>query len=132
MVLRKGMSNSIIDIYIIAPQGHFRRAGRSYLVGSEPVRVTISLCWLETYFDLCATRGGSAVRRAFGNRVELANLLGQLLGERPAGGLPMRCLAITETWIWTLGSFRIDFCVRCALPVGPPCRARLDLVLVFL
>ena len=50
-----------------------------------------------TYFGLCATRGGSEIRRAFGNRVELANLLGQLLGERPAGGLPMRCLAITES-----------------------------------
>ena len=67
-------STELLHSYtIIAPQGHFRRAGRSYLVGSEPVTVEDLLCWLVTYFDLCATRGGSAVRRAFGNRVELAN-----------------------------------------------------------
>ena len=44
-------------------------------------------CWLVNYFDLCATRCSPDIRRAFGNRVELAILLGQLLGERPAGGL---------------------------------------------
>ena len=59
--------------------------------------------------DLCRNRCGSEIRRAFGNRVELANLLGQLLGERPAGGLPMRCLDATETLIWDTGKLQIGF-----------------------
>ena len=69
----------------------------------------LSLCWLETYFDLCATRCGPEIRRAFGNRVEMANLLGQLLGERPAGGLPMRCLAMTQTVIRDTGKLQNRF-----------------------
>ena len=66
---------------VVAPQGHFRRAGRSYLVGSEHVTYRDLLCWLETYLGLCRIRGGPEIRRAFGNRVELANLSGQLLGK---------------------------------------------------
>ena len=67
------------------------------------------LCWLVTYLGLCCNRCGPEIRRAFGNRVELANLLGQLLGQTPAGGLPMRCLDTTETLIWDTGKLQNRF-----------------------
>ena len=62
--------------------------------------------------EACATRWGPDIRRAFGNRIELAILLGSLLGERPANGRTRRWRNVTEKGkieaMSKDGRFRID------------------------
>ena len=89
---------------VFAPTGAFSKS-RPIL----PCRISawngiyrLSLCWLVTYLGLCATRDGSKIRRAFGNRVELTILLGQLLGNRSATALPRRSRNVTPQEKWRL------------------------------
>ena len=84
--------------------------------------------------EACATRWGLDIRRAFGNRIELAILLGSLLGNRPANGRTRRWRNVTShrrknggyEQGWTLQN-RSQSWLRS--PYGAPCRARLDLVI---
>ena len=65
--------------------------------------------------EACCNRWGPDIRRAFGNRIELAILLGSLLGERPLTGRTMRSRSVTP---WATRSSR-------ARHGGPAGRAQL-------
>ena len=59
-------------VRFIAPQGHFRRAGRHYLVGFQDVTpVRRSLGCLESWMAECATRYGSGIERVLAEGIEV-------------------------------------------------------------
>ena len=62
--------------------------------------------------EACATRWGLDIRRAFGNRIELAKILGSLLGNRPANDRTRRWRNVTAQGKWRLSPE--------LTPVNPP------------
>ena len=62
--------------------------------------------------EACCNRWGPDIRRAFGNRIELAKILGSLLGDRPANDRNRPWRNVTRFWKMEAmskdGRFRID------------------------
>ena len=62
--------------------------------------------------EACFNRWGPDIRRAFGNRIELAKILGSLLGNRPANDRTRRWRNVTAHRKMEAmskdGRFRID------------------------
>ena len=117
------------SVFIFAPQGHFRRAGRHYLVGFQPVRPwRHSLCCLESWVDDCATHHGSGIEEVFVRCIEALISAEKLRGTDLCLG-PLGAWKSGKTSVMVENSlYRLRFQMVRSFPVGPPCRARLDLV----